>query len=160
MSTDVAAELAKMPEFNPNLHPAIIFRGILMGLSQATIAEMIGLTEAQLGEWVKAYPELQEQANRAVNADAEVLASVFYAATGWNHQTASPLKNGPDMRAAALWLKHRLGWNDKAAKDEKEPSSADVLDELRQLERKLSRLPPAPEDGKVVDVKPHVDPGF
>ena len=161
--TDLARRhAALLPAFNPEVHPDIIFRGLLMGLPPVTIAEMVGITPKMLEEWIAEKPEVREQVNRALHADAEVLASTFHAALGYDALNKRPLENGPNMTAARLWLQNRLGWGNKPQKEERDLTPAEVLEELRKLEDKLTAprrravidVPPAPE------ADPDVDPGF
>ena len=147
-----------LPAFNPEVHPAILFRSVLMGLPVGTVADIIGIPQKLLTEWINEHPELREAVSKADAADANVLASLYYAAVGWCQYSSKPVENGPSVSAARLWLKHRQDWHDR--KEPPPPSvdkmnSEQVLERLAKVERLLGRPAGSMARGPIIDT--HVE---
>lgn len=157
--TNLARKAAdKLPAFNPTVHPELIFRAALMGLPKQIVADLIGIPPDMLDQWVEEEPQLQQAFAKAQQADAQVVATVYYEAIGWNQYENKPSEKGPSMRAASMWLKHRQNWNDKAPPPTQtvdKVTSERLLERVEELESKsrtVRALPPPP----VVDVRSRV----
>lgn len=100
----------------------------LLGLTDAQMADVFGVSEQTLNAWKGKYPEFLESIkNGKAPADAEVAASLYRRAKGYSHPedkifcnangevTVQPTTKHypPDTAAAFIWLKNRAGWKDK-----------------------------------------------
>lgn len=97
------------------------FKLKLLGLSNAKVAELWGVSLDTLNEWLAASPSLASSFARAAEvADAEVVASMYLSAKGYSHpdvhitssqgrlfKTPITKHYPPDSRAALLWLMNR-----------------------------------------------------
>lgn len=173
--TDSPVDLArraqlKYPAFDADVHPEILFRGVVMGLPAHVLADLIGIPLRMLLEWIEHEPELRTAAMRAARADSDVTASLYYAAIGIDPDTRSRTKKGPDVRACIAWLKHRQDWREEPAKGRNvldEMSIAQAQQLMTDLEKKLSTNTFAAEPVRggdnlppVVEVEPETDAGF
>ena len=156
---------ARSPTFDRDVHPDIVFRGLLMGVPLKTLAELVGISSQLLQEWVAEHPEMQQAVQDAKGADAQVMASIYHAAIGYDPHTATWRK--PDMRAAQMWVTERLKWSRSAQPpapaDQVSPQQLLIL--LRDMsDRVAGSLPKlgsaAPPIIDVSDADPDVDPGF
>ena len=160
--------VTRSPTFNAEVHPDIVFRGLLMGVPLQTLAELVGISPRLLQEWVSEHPEMQTAVQDAKGADSQVMASIYYAAVGYDPHSETWRK--PDMRAAQMWVTERLKW----AKTAQPPVPADqasptqLLALLRDMSDRVAASLAKPANGAaaappVVDVSrvnPDVDPGF
>ena len=152
------AELARratlqLPKFDETVHPEIMFRAILMGMSAATVADLIGIPLRMLEDWIEQEPKLREAAKNADRADANVLASLYYAAIGWDQYSAVASKKGPNVRAALAWLRERQEWRAEQAKaptTTDNMTTAQLVGLLLELKGKITTRTGA----QVVDVEP------
>jgi transcriptional regulator with XRE-family HTH domain len=93
----------------------------LLGLTDAEIADVIGVTESTLNNWKQAHPEFLESLNRGkVDADADIAVSLYERAKGYSHPEekifcyeGEPIRvettkhYPPDTNAASIWLYNR-----------------------------------------------------
>ena len=123
----------------------------LLGLIDAEIANVFGVTERTFHNWKKSHPELFHSLKKGkMIADAEVSASLFERACGYSHDdvhisnyqgeiTITPITKHypPDTAAAFIWLKNRQGklWRDKT--DDTSKGGVDLADALSRLADKL-----------------------
>ena len=167
--SDAANSIARRyPQFNPAVHPQLIFNSMLMKVPMETLANQIGIPRSVLDEWIDEHKELQVAARDAATADAKVLASLFYAATGWDPYANRPAKKGPDVKAALAWLKQRQQWREEPRKspipiDQMTP--AQLVDLLRALESVITARPAVAAGGTIVEgvsepVHENTDAGF
>lgn len=101
----------------------------LLGLTDAQMAGVFGVSEKTLNTWKTAHPEfLQSLKNGKDVADAEVAASLYHRACGYSHKAVKIMQYEgvpieveytehypPDTAAAFIWLKNRQPhlWRDK-----------------------------------------------
>lgn len=101
----------------------------LLGLTDAEMAEVLGVTEQTFNNWKKSHPEFFESIKKGKEiADAEIAASLFERAKGYSHPdvhfssyegfvTATDYTKHypPDTAAAFIWLKNRQPkkWREK-----------------------------------------------
>ena len=121
--------------FDPETHPALVHRGLLLGLSPDVLADLIGVDLGTFSQWMLAYPELKQAEAKAQDADAQVVESLFSLATGsWGEGNKKP-----DVIACLFWMKVRKKWSDQPptptpAKDPKDMT----LEELMKLAATVS----------------------
>ena len=104
---------AKKPGFNPEVHPEILMRMLMLGYEQNHIAEVMGIDIPTLERWLTHYPQLRVAERRAAAADSEVALSIFYLATGYDPVTGAV--SSPDLKAAMFWMKCHAGWKEATA---------------------------------------------
>lgn len=104
----------------------------LLGFTDVQLGDHFGVEEKTINNWKTAHPKfLQSLRGGKEVADAEVAASLYHRALGYEHPEdkvfCSTGKDGkavvttvatvkhypPDTGAAFIWLKNRAGWRDK-----------------------------------------------
>ena len=95
--------------FDPGVHPGIVFRAFLLGLRPDQVAPILGISEVELEQWLKTYPEMRMARYKALLADAEVVEALFDSAVGYKDKKTGRRK-GASVRAQKLWIEARLGW--------------------------------------------------
>ncbi len=129
---------SKVGTFNPDSHPGIIYRALLAGFKIDQIAAILGISPTDMNRWLSTYPELVDAQRKALTADAEVVASLYDAATGYRDPKTQRRK-GYSVQAQIFWIKSRLGWRqDPKPPDLPDPSnlSPAALAKLAQEVRK------------------------
>lgn len=123
----------------------------LLGLIDKELAEYFEVSEQTLNTWKHAHPEFLESLKKGKQfADAEVSASLYQRAVGYEHDdtalhvvdkvvVATPIRKiyPPETVAAIFWLKNRqLGkWRDKVEQDVK-VTHRTLAEELAELNAK------------------------
>ena len=103
----------------------------LLGLTDAEMAAVFGVTEQTLNNWKEAHPEFFASIEEGkAPADAKVAASLYHRSLGYSHEAVKIfMPQGasepvyapyvehypPDTQAASLWLRNRQSrkWRDK-----------------------------------------------
>lgn len=150
-----------MPAGRPSeLNEKIIkqaYKLALLGLTDAEMADIWGVSETTVNNWKLAEPKFLESLKKGkVDADADVAASLYERAKGYAHPeekvfcsdgvitTHTTTKHyPPDTAAAMIWLRNRQGtkWRDKPADNQQTIVIGDVsqmgkdeaFDKLKQV---------------------------
>lgn len=125
----------------------------LLGLTDVQMADFFEVCEATFTNWKSEHPELLASIRRGKGkADAQVAASLYQAAIGYQHpdvdirvidgqiiQTELTKHYPPDYRAASLWLRNRQPkmWRDKVEQQvtvsHEQLTDTELTDKLRAL---------------------------
>lgn len=140
---------ARVIAFNPDVHPGLIKRLLLVGHSLERVATAIGVRVETLKNWIAEREDLQELVIGGMDlADAEVLESLYDQAVGWVDvdEHGNRRRRGASTQAAIFWVKARLKLSDEPAKGEDPPLTPGQLEQiasefLRRAGVDVSRLP-------------------
>ena len=157
-TTDIASARiegeSQVQLFNPKSHPGFVYRCFLAGLQTDQIAAILGITVDKLSHWLATYPELIRAQRMAMEADAEVVQSLYDAATGYMDPKTGRRK-GFSVYAQIFWLKNRLGWRDKDLRSPKNDSPDDMSpDALKRAAKEMLRLRDNIQNRELIDVTP------
>ena len=124
-----------------------VFKLALLGHTEAKIADFYSINQSTLTRWKKRYRSFCASLNAGREpADAEVAASLYQRACGYEHPETKVFCNDgkitthevvkhypPDTAAAFIWLKNRAGWRDRreVGVSDETPQPATV-EELRE----------------------------
>ena len=129
--------------YDPNVHPGIIQRLALAGLTQDSIAASLGVHRSTLRSWMDRHEEVDHAIRFGSDlADAEVVRSLYDQAVGWIDKETGRRK-GVNVTAAIFWLKNRCGWRseplvqDNTNHKDKPASREEVSRRARELCRLL-----------------------
>jgi len=128
------------------------YRLAMLGLTDVQIAAAFDVSERQLNNWKKKYPELLQSLNNGkLPADGNVTLSLYQRAIGYVHdhehihvlrdgtvvRVATKKRYAADTTACIFWLKNRQRtlWRDVAREDEGDP-----VDAARELRRMLADM--------------------
>ena len=144
---------SKVQLFNPKSHPGFVYRCFLAGLQTDQIAAILGITVDKMSHWLSTYPELIRAQRMAMEADAEVVQSLYEAATGYIDKNGR--RKGFSVHAQIFWLKNRLGWRDKDLRPPKADSPDDMSpDALKRAAKEMLRLRDSIKDRELIDITP------
>ena len=152
----------KREKFDPEVHPDLMKRAVLMKMPAGQIAELFGIEPTKLVEWIGKHPLLAEAANFDKIADADMVWSIYCAGMGIDPVTGDQ-EGKRDMKAAIFWVKARLQWTDKPPEDKiprdvKDMSPGQILQFVDELTGKLEDMKgAAPVNGSPVQEIPSMD---
>lgn len=125
------------------------YRLAILGLTDAQVAAAFDVSERQLNNWKKKYPELLQSLNNGkLPADGNVTLSLYQRANGFTHdeEIVRVLANGtvvrvtvkkrypPDTTACIFWLKNRQR---ELWRDVEHTLPLDAQENARELRRHL-----------------------
>ena len=122
-------------EFDPQVHPGLVYRGLRLGDVEA-VAAVMGIPVEMLLTWLEIHPELRDARARARAQDGEILKSLEDHAIGHKDPKTGRYAGG-NPRLLMFLAKTRLGYQKK--QDEKEDDHR-TPEELRRVATNLMRL--------------------
>ena len=139
-----------------------VYKLCLLGATDAQLADFFGVAESTITLWKRKHMGFSASIKKGkIQADAEVAASLYHRARGYEHPETKVFCNDgkitthevvkhypPDTAAAFIWLKNRAGWKDRCEVGTRdEPPQPVTVEELRQaleeaesLHREASRI--------------------
>lgn len=134
----------KRVEFDPVVHPGIVYRLYSAGRGHDDVAAALGISGETLDGWLELHPELEEARIQAQAADAEILRSVMDHALG-EVDPATGRYSGGNTTLLKFLAQTRLGMvAPKTAKTVAERFDGLTPDQLKReaevLRRKLAKV--------------------
>ena len=125
--------------YDPDLHPGIVRRLAILGLTREKIASILGISPNTLVNWAKRHEELCLELEAGCDlADAEVVASLYDQAVGYIDEEGR--RRGCNVAAGIFWMKARCGWSDRGdgnRRGEEDKPKEVTLEELAAQARDL-----------------------
>ena len=122
-------------EFDPQVHPGLVYRGLRLG-NVEEVAAVMGIPVEMLLTWLEIHPELRDARARAQMRDTEILQSLEDQAIGAKDPETGRYVGG-NPRLLMFLARTRLGMREPSQREDRDLRTPE---ELRRVATNLMRL--------------------